>query len=116
MLPRRDAGAPADELKLVDVRDAGTSDALDLVDPVAEAHPVGSTDLFRVRNARLIAQRQAAAEMDKCGNALGLSPAARSRIVSPEAFDDDPLAMLLASGWGRDDPRQCQNSKSLAVS
>jgi hypothetical protein len=39
--------------------------------------------------------RQAAAEMELCGSALGLTPYARTRLQAPEAGDDDPLALLL---------------------
>ena len=40
--------------------------------------------------------RQAAAEMELCGSALGLSPYARTRIQQPDvADDDDPLALLV---------------------
>lgn len=49
-----------------------------------------------VRNPLLIVRKQQAEEMEACGQALGLSPAARTRITAlPEAPDDDPLAVLL---------------------
>jgi P27 family predicted phage terminase small subunit len=55
-----------------------------------------------VRNPLLIVRTQAAAEMETCSNALGLSPVARSRIAMPATLDYDPLEILLGpSSIGR---------------
>lgn len=48
-----------------------------------------------VRNPLLIIRKQAAEEMETCGQALALSPMARTRITAPEDQDRDPLALLL---------------------
>lgn len=47
------------------------------------------------RNPLLIVQKQAAEEMHACGEVLGLSPVARSRITASDPGDDDPLSLLL---------------------
>jgi P27 family predicted phage terminase small subunit len=48
-----------------------------------------------VRSPLLIIRKQAAEEMEACGQSLGLSPVARTRIVALEERDDDPMARLL---------------------
>jgi P27 family predicted phage terminase small subunit len=48
-----------------------------------------------VRNPLLIVQKQAAEEMQACGEVLGLSPVARTRITADSTADDDPLSLLL---------------------
>jgi P27 family predicted phage terminase small subunit len=48
-----------------------------------------------VRNPYIAIQKWAAEEMQACGNALGLSPVARSRITADNSADDDPLSLLL---------------------
>jgi P27 family predicted phage terminase small subunit len=47
-----------------------------------------------VRNPLLIIRKQAAEEMNLCGAALGLSPAARVRLQHPAASGEDPLDIL----------------------
>jgi P27 family predicted phage terminase small subunit len=58
------------------------------------------------KNPAFSVMRQAAAEMELCGSALGLSPYARTRIPQPDqADDDDPLALLLGPegrAWARE--------------
>jgi P27 family predicted phage terminase small subunit len=52
--------------------------------------------LLRVRSA-------ATEEMHACGQVLGLSPLARTRLTAPEEQDADPLAILLGphgKAWG----------------
>ena len=56
-----------------------------------------------VKNPLLIVRRQATQEMQDCGNALGLSPLARTRLTAPEQEDTDPLTVLLGphgKAWG----------------
>jgi P27 family predicted phage terminase small subunit len=56
-----------------------------------------------VRNPAWAIRRQATQEMQDCGNALGLSPLARTRLTAPEAEDQDPLTVLLGphgKAWG----------------
>lgn len=49
-----------------------------------------------VRNPLLMVRKQAAEEMETCGQALGLSPAARTRLAAmPGPESEDPLAVLL---------------------
>lgn len=48
-----------------------------------------------VRNPLLAVQRQAADEMHACGEVLGLSPVARTRITTEGKEDEDPLTLLL---------------------
>ena len=47
------------------------------------------------KNPALTIMRQASQEMELCGNALGLTPYARTRLQAAEPEDDDPLALLL---------------------
>ena len=52
--------------------------------------------LLRVRTA-------ATEEMHACGQVLGLSPLARSRLTAPDQEDTDPLSVLLGphgKAWG----------------
>lgn len=56
-----------------------------------------------MRNPLLVVKNAAAAEMQDCGNGLGLSPLARTRISNPDDFEDDPLELLLGpngKAWG----------------
>src|SRR5215203_1137650 len=53
-------------------------------------HVVKSRDGLDVRNPWALVQRQAAAEMHRAGESMGLSPAARTRITMPEAQAADP--------------------------
>jgi P27 family predicted phage terminase small subunit len=56
-----------------------------------------------VRNPLLIVRNTAAAEMHECGQALGLSPLARTRLTAPESAEEDPLSILLGphgKAWG----------------
>ena len=56
-----------------------------------------------VRNPLLSVRRQATQEMQDCGNLLGLSPLARTRLTAPDQEDTDPLALLLGphgKAWG----------------
>lgn len=58
-----------------------------------------------VRNPLLLVRQAAAQEMHECGQVLGLSPHARTRLTAgPEAgLEDDPLALLLGpagKAWG----------------
>ena len=56
-----------------------------------------------VYNPLLRVRAAAAAEMQVCGQVLGLSPLARTRLTAPEAEDTDPLTVLLGphgKAWG----------------
>jgi P27 family predicted phage terminase small subunit len=57
-----------------------------------------------VRNPLHAVRKLAVAEMEVCGNALGLSPLARTRLTAQEnAEDNDPLSVLLGphgKAWG----------------
>ena len=48
-----------------------------------------------VRNPLLVVRNNAAREMHLAGSEIGLSPVARSRMISAGHEDDDPLALLL---------------------
>jgi P27 family predicted phage terminase small subunit len=48
-----------------------------------------------VRNPLLAVRKLATTEMEACGQALGLSPLARTRLVAPEQENVDPLTVLL---------------------
>ena len=70
-----------------------------------------------VRNPMLSVQRQATQEMQECGNSLGLSPQARTRISAPKQVDKDPLTVLLGphgKSWG--DERAPKNAAVSRVS
>ena len=56
-----------------------------------------------VRNPLLLIRATAADEMHACGQVLGLSPLARTRLVAPEQESIDPLTVLLGphgKAWG----------------
>jgi len=56
-----------------------------------------------VRNPLLAVRKLATTEMDACGQLLGLSPLARTRLVAPEQESVDPLTVLLGphgKAWG----------------
>jgi P27 family predicted phage terminase small subunit len=56
-----------------------------------------------VRNPLIAVRKIAALEMDSCGQALGLSPLARTRLTAPDQEDTDPLSVLLGpqgKAWG----------------
>jgi P27 family predicted phage terminase small subunit len=56
-----------------------------------------------VRNPLIAVRKLAVAEMEVCGNALGLSPLARTRLTAPNKEDSDPLSVLLGphgKAWG----------------
>jgi P27 family predicted phage terminase small subunit len=58
-----------------------------------------------IKNPLLSIMRQASADLDRCSWQLGLSPAARCRITSPERASEDPLALLLGpegNAWRTD--------------
>jgi P27 family predicted phage terminase small subunit len=58
-----------------------------------------------VKNPLLAVLRQASQDLDRCSWALGLSPAARTRITTPEKASEDPLALLLGpegNAWRTD--------------
>lgn len=52
-------------------------------------------DAKPTKNPAFTILRQSAEEMERCGTALGLTPASRTKIAAPEAVDDDPLASLM---------------------
>ena len=53
----------------------------------------------QIRNPVWAVLRQATAEMHACGEAIGLSPVARTRITAVDQSDDDPIALLLDGAY-----------------
>jgi P27 family predicted phage terminase small subunit len=56
-----------------------------------------------VYNPLLRIRKVATEEMEACGQALGLSPLARTRLTAPDQEDTDPLTVLLGphgKAWG----------------
>jgi P27 family predicted phage terminase small subunit len=56
-----------------------------------------------VRNPLLFIRQSASHEMHECGERLGLSPLARTRLTTPENVEDDPMDILLGphgKAWG----------------
>lgn len=54
-----------------------------------------------VKNPLLSIRRMTVADLNSAATQLGMSPAARARLVAPAPDDDDPMSLLL--GWD-DDP------------
>ena len=57
-----------------------------------------------VRNPLLVIRRQCVSEMHLAGEALGLSPVARTRLISAPVESDDPMQALLEMDGDADGP------------
>ena len=66
---------------------------------VGDLPGLGKPVMPATKNPAFSVMRQAAAAMELCGSALGLSPYARTRIPQPDPADnDDPLAAFARAG------------------